>query len=88
MISRYFNIWTGTSSESEEGNFGLYVVKETGETRRIGETEFPLLLRWIICFCRSLYLQTSPPIEGRGIPADTYPLGEILRKKGREKDKI
>jgi hypothetical protein len=33
-------------SESEEGNFGLYVVKETGETRRIGEAEFPLLLRY------------------------------------------
>ncbi len=33
-------------SESEEGNFGLYVVKETGETRRIGESEFPLLLRY------------------------------------------
>jgi hypothetical protein len=35
-------------SESEEGNFGLYVVKETGETRRIGEAEFPLLLRYRI----------------------------------------
>jgi hypothetical protein len=34
-------------SESEEGNFGLYVGKETGETRRIGEAEFPLLLRYI-----------------------------------------
>jgi hypothetical protein len=33
-------------SESDEGNFGLYVVKETGETRRIGESEFPLLLRY------------------------------------------
>jgi hypothetical protein len=39
--SRVFSL-----SESEEGNFGLYVVKETGETRRIGEAEFPLLLRY------------------------------------------
>ena len=27
-------------------NFGLYVVKETGETRLLADSEFPLLLRF------------------------------------------
>jgi len=31
--------------ESEAGNFGLYVVKESGETRLITDEEYPLLLR-------------------------------------------
>merc|ERR1719444_541159 len=31
--------------ESEVTNFGLYVVKETGETRLLADSEFPLLLR-------------------------------------------
>ncbi len=28
-------------------NFGLYVVKETGETRLLADSEFPLLLRFV-----------------------------------------
>ena len=31
--------------ESEAANFGLYVVKESGETRLLTDNEFPLLLR-------------------------------------------
>ena len=31
--------------ESEPGHYALYVVKETGETRLIQDTEFPLMLR-------------------------------------------
>ena len=31
--------------ESEPGHYALYVVKETGETRLVQDTEFPLMLR-------------------------------------------